>query len=98
LTPREQLVADRTTELMSRHAKCFTADVERAGRTECADLRWIDLVTGPEPPPGLLPEQATVLTHGGRPAHRSYISGFRSASPSVRTRIWTGTVRAHQGA
>ena len=32
LTPREQLavIADRTTELMARHATCFTADVEPA--------------------------------------------------------------------
>jgi polyphosphate kinase len=46
LTPREQLarIADRTTELMSRHAKCFTADVEPALAAQNVQiLRWIDL-------------------------------------------------------
>ncbi len=46
LTPREQLasIAERTAELMSRHAKCFTADVEPALAAQNVQiLRWIDL-------------------------------------------------------
>ena len=46
LTPREQLarIADRTAELMSRHASCFTADVEPALAAQNVQiLRWVDL-------------------------------------------------------
>ncbi len=46
LSPREQLelIADRTAELMARHAACFTADVEPALAAEQIHLlRWVDL-------------------------------------------------------
>jgi polyphosphate kinase len=46
LTPREQLarIADSTAELMDRHARCFTADVEPALADQNVQiLRWVDL-------------------------------------------------------
>jgi polyphosphate kinase len=46
LTPREQLalIADRTTELMSRQAKCFTGEVHPAlDDQQVQILRWVDL-------------------------------------------------------
>jgi polyphosphate kinase len=46
LTPREQLaaIADRTADLMARHAACFTRDVEPALADENVQiLRWVDL-------------------------------------------------------
>jgi polyphosphate kinase len=46
LTPREQLdlIADRTVELMSRHATCFTTQVRPALAAEMIEIvRWVDL-------------------------------------------------------
>jgi polyphosphate kinase len=46
LTPREQLamIAERTTELMDRHAACFANDVEPAiAKQQVQLLRWVDL-------------------------------------------------------
>ncbi len=46
LTPREQLarIADSTTLLMSRHASCFTTEVEPALAAQNVQiLRWVDL-------------------------------------------------------
>jgi polyphosphate kinase len=46
LTPREQLdlIADRTAELMSRHAMCFTTQVRPALAAEMIEIvRWVDL-------------------------------------------------------
>ena len=46
LTSREQLavIADRTTDLMARHASCFSLDVEPAlHRDQVQILRWVDL-------------------------------------------------------
>jgi polyphosphate kinase len=49
LTPREQLamIAERTTQLMDRHAACFTGDVEPVlSEQQVQLLRWVDLDTG----------------------------------------------------
>ncbi|MDT5029817.1 MAG: polyphosphate kinase [Micromonosporaceae bacterium] len=46
LTPREQLamIAERTTQLMDRHAACFANDVEPAiAKQQVQLLRWVDL-------------------------------------------------------
>jgi polyphosphate kinase len=46
LTSREQLalIADRTADLMARHATCFSVDVEPALlRNQVQILRWVDL-------------------------------------------------------
>jgi polyphosphate kinase len=46
LTPREQLalIAERTAQLMSRHASCFTGDVEPTMADQQVQLlRWVDL-------------------------------------------------------
>jgi polyphosphate kinase len=48
LTPREQLglIADRTAELMARHAACFTGEVAPAlSDQQVRLLRWVDLDT-----------------------------------------------------
>jgi polyphosphate kinase len=50
LTPREQLklIADRTAELMARHATCFLDDVEPGlAREQVRFVRWTDLEAGP---------------------------------------------------
>jgi polyphosphate kinase len=50
LTPREQLklIADRTAELMARHAVCFLDDVEPGlAREQVRFVRWTDLEAGP---------------------------------------------------
>jgi polyphosphate kinase len=49
LTPREQLklIADRTAELMARHAVCFLDDVEPGlAREQVRFVRWTDLEAG----------------------------------------------------